>query len=91
MSGHVKHPPHIPLKRPQVPSNRDHKALNRGTLRGLGSCTDNPLSPKPWALRCAKKQGSELPTLEGSRRVLGCSGDLVSRLISEPYGASHGL
>ena len=28
--------PQLPFKRPQIPSNRDHKALNRGTLGGLG-------------------------------------------------------
>ena len=29
------------VKAPQIPSNRDHKALNRGTLGGLGR---DPLS-----------------------------------------------
>ena len=29
--------PQLPFKTPQIPSNRDHKALNRGTLVGLGS------------------------------------------------------
>ena len=29
--------PQLPFKRPQTTSNRDHKALNRGTLGGLGS------------------------------------------------------
>ena len=28
--------PQLPFKEPQIPSNRDHKALNRGTLGGLG-------------------------------------------------------
>ena len=28
--------PQLPLKEPQIPSNRDHNALNRGTLGGLG-------------------------------------------------------
>ena len=28
--------PQLPFKRPQIPSNRYHKALNRGTLGGLG-------------------------------------------------------
>ena len=28
--------PQLPFKTPQIPSNRDHKALNRGTLGGLG-------------------------------------------------------
>ena len=27
--------PQLPFKRPQIPSNRDHKAVYRGTLRGL--------------------------------------------------------
>ena len=26
--------PQVPFKTPQIPSNRDHKALNRGTLGG---------------------------------------------------------
>ena len=29
--------PQLPLKTPQTPSNSDHKALNRGTLGGLGN------------------------------------------------------
>ena len=29
-------PPPLPLKIPQIPSSRDHEALNRGTLGGLG-------------------------------------------------------
>ena len=29
-------PPSYPLRHPEKPSNRDHKALNRGTLGGLG-------------------------------------------------------
>ena len=28
--------PQLPVKEPQIPSNRDHKALNRATLGGLG-------------------------------------------------------
>ena len=27
-----------PSKRPHIPSNGDHKALNRGTFGGLGPC-----------------------------------------------------
>ena len=29
-------PPRLPFKTPQIPSNRDHKATNWGTLGGLG-------------------------------------------------------
>ena len=28
--------PQLPFKRPHTPTKRDHKALNRGTLGGLG-------------------------------------------------------
>ena len=28
--------PQLPLKEPQIPSHGDHKALNRGTLGGVG-------------------------------------------------------
>ena len=35
--------PQLPFKRPQIPSNRDHMALNRGTFGGLG-----PLSSHVW-------------------------------------------
>ena len=28
--------PQLPIKIPQIPSNRDYKAPNRGTLEGLG-------------------------------------------------------
>ena len=31
--------PQLPFEEPQIPSNRDHKALNRGTLGGLGRGT----------------------------------------------------
>ena len=34
---HINQHPQLPSKTPQIPSNRDHKALNRGTLGGLGS------------------------------------------------------
>ena len=30
--------PQLPFKKPQIPSNRDHKNLNRGTLGGAGVC-----------------------------------------------------
>ena len=30
-------PPQLPFKTPQIPSNRDHKALNRVTFGGLGT------------------------------------------------------
>ena len=29
--------PQLPFKTPQIPFNRDHKALNSGTLGGVGS------------------------------------------------------
>ena len=29
--------PQLPFKIPHIPSNRDHKAINRGTLGGLGT------------------------------------------------------
>ena len=28
--------PQLPFKRPQIPSNRDHKALKKGTLGAVG-------------------------------------------------------
>ena len=34
--------PQLPFKRPQIPSNRDHKALNRGTLGGAGGKNARP-------------------------------------------------
>ena len=37
-------PPQLPFKTPQIPSNRDHKALNRATLGGLGT---GPQKSKP--------------------------------------------
>ena len=30
-------PPQLPFTIPHIPTNRDHKALNRGTLGGLGN------------------------------------------------------
>ena len=38
--------PQLPFKTPQIPSNRDHKALNRGTLGGLGNLISS------WPVRC---------------------------------------
>ena len=32
--------PQLAFKRPQIPSNRDHKALNRGTLGDVGRDSD---------------------------------------------------
>ena len=37
----------LPFKIPQIPSNRDYKALNRATLRGLGSLA----SLEVWIVR----------------------------------------
>ena len=31
--------PKLPFEIPHIPRNRDHKALNRGTLGGLGTCS----------------------------------------------------
>ena len=42
---------HPPFKEPQIPSNRDHKALNRGTLGGLGFS----LSSKRFSAKCDPK------------------------------------
>ena len=32
----IQQPPQLPFKTPHIPSNRDHEALIRGTLGGLG-------------------------------------------------------
>ena len=32
--------PQVPFKAPQIPSNRDHQALKRGTLGGAGTPMD---------------------------------------------------
>ena len=46
-------PPHLPLETPQIPSNRDHKALNRGTLGDPGSCLHlAERRPRPRSLLC---------------------------------------
>ena len=39
--------PQLPFKTPQTPSNRDHKALNRGTLRALGIYIYTYMYPDP--------------------------------------------
>ena len=36
--GQMPAPPNYPFKEPQIPSNRDYKALHRGTLGRLGGC-----------------------------------------------------
>ena len=42
-------PPQLSFKRPQIPSNRDHMALNRATLGGLGP---DPAICRPRWHRC---------------------------------------
>ena len=43
LSSKTHHHPRLHFKTPQIPSGRDHKALNRGTLGGLG--TESPKKP----------------------------------------------
>ena len=42
--------PQLPLQTPQIPSNSDHKALNRGTLGGLQNMAHMVVSGKCGAL-----------------------------------------
>ena len=49
--------PQLPLKEPQIPSNRDHKALNRGTLGGLGMGSNYDLGKIPSIRVCWKTWG----------------------------------
>ena len=42
--------PQLPFKIPQIPSNRDHKALNSGTLGGVG--TWGPSDLKATDINC---------------------------------------
>ena len=44
--------PQLPFKRPQTPSDRDHKALNRDTLAGLGKIRGTCLGVPIWTFRC---------------------------------------
>ena len=55
--------PQVPLKKPQIPSNRDHKTLNKGTLKGAGACFGFGLGLRiarqgcvPWAFELAAFQ-----------------------------------
>ena len=51
--GPCQHPPQLPFKRPQILSNRDHKALNNGTLgvwvRDIGGASVRPRPRFPRA------------------------------------------
>ena len=40
--------PQLPFKRPYIPSSGDRKALNRGTLGGLGLCYGSDQNPVPF-------------------------------------------
>ena len=49
--------PQLPFKTPQIPSNGDHKALNRGTLGGLGNSLERILKR---TVRSGSKEGQAL-------------------------------
>ena len=51
--------PQLPFKEPQIPSNRDHKALNRGTLGGLG--IDMVYGPRHMVHSVLKDYGNREP------------------------------
>ena len=54
--------PQLPFKRPHIPTNRDHKALNRGTLGGLGKdSTRNRLERSLPASRSVSPRASASP------------------------------
>ena len=46
--------PQLPFKRPQIPSNTDHKALYRGTLRGVGRGVFDTLDPYEGGTQLAR-------------------------------------
>ena len=56
----------LPFKTPQIPSNRDHKVPNKGTLRGLG-LSHNPERLSRWDSACPRRA---LLRLTRSRRQL---------------------
>ena len=68
--------PQLPFKTPQIPSNRDHKALKRGTLGGLGKGRGTvydgihgPFFGVPWRSRCLEGQGTSQVALAGARAI----------------------
>ena len=83
-SGDLCSTPQLPFEEPQIPSNRDHKALNRGTLEGRGSCRDcnsnSDLGYIPYFLEALRTEGraqdgggcSDLGVMN-VRPMLGCS------------------
>ena len=86
--------PQLPFREPQIPSNRDHKALNRGTLLGLGGSLALPT--------CMGSLGSSGPFPENIKNKVRDSHVLVSlnccsqnwgAFIKEPvlHGPSHNV
>ena len=64
--------PQLLFKTPQLPFNRDHKALNRGTLGGLGSLVQNEVSmrlPGGSELEATAKDGPFSPGPGGQGSV----------------------
>ena len=47
--------PQLPFQTPQMPSNRDHKALNRGTLGGLGKYVHTHILRCGWSFKTLRK------------------------------------
>ena len=54
--------PQLPFMKPQIPSNRDHKALNRSTLRGLGRKPKNDCSPVELERQVSRSNSRALET-----------------------------
>ena len=58
--------PQLPFKRPQIPSNRDHKGLNRGTLGGLGVYPAVFIQPRS-TVEAKKLEYYRLPTTKPTK------------------------
>ena len=76
--------PQLPLRDPQIPSNRDHKALHRGTLGRLGNfgarSYESVVHADPGHPALGDPLGSRagLELGWGSRHVGGSSGAVAS-------------
>ena len=65
-------PPNYPFRNPKIPSNRDHKALNGGTVGGRGTCPKKSYVPAAALLPQRPRSGfpSSFPRLSMVRWII---------------------
>ena len=73
--GDTNQHPQLPHKRPHIPTNRDHKAINRGTLGGSRNWTysNSTEHPNNGRFKAHTKLGpAGCPVFKASSRPVSC-------------------